>query len=293
MTKTFLKITFAALVILGAYACKKNNYVIDQDPLIVPAYVKFNVAKTADTLATYYVMDNNAPFKIPVGISAPMDRDVTINFTYTSNDAIAGQQYNAPASITIPAGQTLDTLVISGLFTGFATSTQIDTLNIKISGGDVPANAYWSGYKLLLRKYCNVDFNTFDGDYDNTIEYSASGAVSWGPYTTTVKNINITGASKAEADIENLYDYGGEVHATFDWSNPAAFKVTIPAQFTGVVLNSGGVAYELWIKTNGTASTFSSCENTITVFIDAMAYEAATGTYAGNWSTNYKIVMSR
>jgi hypothetical protein len=292
MTKTFLKITFAALVTLVAFSCKKNNLVIDQD-IVAPAYAKFNVAKTADTLATYYVRDNNAPFKIPVGISAPLDRDVTINFTYTSNDAVAGQQYNAPASITIPAGQTLDTLEVTGLFTGFASSSQIDTLHIKISGGDVPANAYWSGYKLLLRKYCNVDFNTFDGDFDNTIEYSASGAVSWGPYTTTVKNINITSATTATADIENLYDYGGEVSATFDWTNPAAFKVTIPAQFTGVVLNDGGVDYELWIKTNGSSSTFSSCDGSITVFIDAMAYEAATGTYAGNWSTNYRIVMRR
>ena len=292
MSKTIFKITFAAVIALGAYSCKKNNYVIDQE-VIAPAFVKFNVRAIADTAAVYYIRSTNEPFKIPIGVTNVSNVDRTVQLTYTSNTAVQGQQYNAPTSITIPAGQTLDTLEIQGLFSGYPSSTRIDTLFIKISGGDIPASNYWKGFRLIMRKYCEVDINSFAGDFDNTLEYSSSGAVSWGPYTTSVSNIVSTGATKATADISNLYDYGGTVNAQFDWTNPAAFKVTIPEQNTGALVSSGGVTYALWIKTNGTASTFSSCENTITVRIDAIAKDPATGETAGNFSTNYRIVMNR
>ncbi len=292
MTKTFLKITFAAVVVLGAYSCKKNNYVVDQD-IVAPDFVKFNVRATADTAAVYYVRNTNEPFKIPIGVTNVSSVDRTVQLSYTSNTAVAGQQYNAPTSITIPAGQTLDTLEITGLFSGYSSSTRIDTLFIKITGGDIPVNSYWKGYRLIMRKYCDVDFNSFAGDYDNTLEYTSSGTVGWGPYTTTLSNIVSTGSMKATADIANLYDYGGSVNAQFDWTNPAAFKVTIPEQNTGALVVSGGVTYALWMRTNGSASTFSSCENTITVRIDAIAKDPSTGAVAGNFSTNYRIVMNR
>ena len=172
MTKTFLKITFAAVVVLGAYSCKKNNYVVDQD-IVAPDFVKFNVRATADTAAVYYVRNTNEPFKIPIGVTNVSSVDRTVQLSYTSNTAVAGQQYNAPTSITIPAGQTLDTLEITGLFSGYSSSTRIDTLFIKITGGDIPVNSYWKGYRLIMRKYCDVDFNSFAGDYDNTLEYTS------------------------------------------------------------------------------------------------------------------------
>jgi hypothetical protein len=292
MTKTLFKITFAAVVALGAYSCKKNNLVIDQD-IEAPAYAKFNVKAPADTAQVYYIRNTNAPFKIPIGVTNVSSVDRTINLSYTSRTAVAGQQYNAPTSVVIPAGQTLDTLEVQGLFAGYASATRIDTLYIKITGGDVPASSYWKGYRLIMRKYCDVDINAFDGDYDGTLEYTAAGAVGYGPYTTSISNITTTGATTATATIDNLYDYGGAVNATFDWTNPAAFRVTIAEQNTGALVVSGGVTYALWIRTNGTSSTFSSCENTVTVFIDAIAKNPTTGVSAGNFSTNYKITMFR
>jgi hypothetical protein len=291
MTKTFFKISFAAAVTIFAVSCKKNNYVVDKD-VVAPTFAKFNVRQSADTLATYFVTETNETYKIPVGITAPSSSDVTINFTYSSPDAVAGQQYNAPASITIPAGETIGTLEIAGLFPGFTSTSQVDTLDIKIAGGDVPTSSYWKGYRLIMRKYCNVDIASFDGDYDGTLEYTASGAVGYGPYSTAVSNITSTGATTAEADIANLYDYGGEVHALFEWTNKV-HKVTIPEQNTGALVASGGVTYALWMRTNGAASTFSSCEGTITVVIDALAKNPTTGALAGSFSTAYKITMFR
>ena len=208
-----------------------------------------------------------------------------------STGALAGTHYTAPTSIVIPAGKALDSLAIHGIFAGYPTGRR-DTLRVRITGGDVPVNAYNNVYTLIMQKYCDVTLSAFAGNYTGTREYDATGALAWGPYTTAVNTITTTSATTGEANITNLFDYGGQVHALFDWTDPASFKVTIPEQNTGAIVVSGGTPYRLWIRTNGSASTFSSCESTITVFIDAIAKNAA-GTTLGTFETNYKIVMNR
>jgi hypothetical protein len=253
MNKSVLKIFLAGLTFSFLFlgSCKKNNLVVDQD-VVPPSYVKFNTLQAADTIGTYYIRSTNDPFKLPIGVTTVSDKDRTINFTYTST-AAQTTQYNAPSSIVIPAGKALDSLTISGLFSGYGSATRKDTLKIQITGGDVPASPYKATYYLILRKYCDVFLADFDGDYTNSDDNG-----TYGPYFTSVTpgSGTATGPTSATMTIENIWDPGVPVitSVNLDWSNPANFTVTIPDQ------EYFGPA-DIWIK--GTLpGSFSSCDQT-------------------------------
>jgi len=269
----FISFTFIILLVLtGTISCKKNNLVVDQD-VVPPAYAKFNVRQASDTAATYYITGTGKPFKIPIGITTVSNKDRTIQFCYTSATATAGVQYNAPASIVIPAGKVLDSISIQGLFAGYPLSSRVDIVYIKICGGDVPASDYWSTFKLTMRKYCDVVLANLGGDYHNTFEGS------YGPYTSSVTNLTSTSATTATATITNIYDSGISADATFDWADPSSFTVTIAAQQTPYDI--GGLP--LFVRTDpANPSSFSSCSNTIT--LNFQLYTSA-GLFA-EWTTS-------
>jgi len=255
MKKIIANGSFLLLLVLVIVSCKKNNLVVDQD-VIPPAFAKFNVRVAADTAATYYISNANKPFKIPIGITTVSDKDRTIQLCYTSTSAVAGSQYTAPATIVIPAGKVLDSISIQGLIAGYPTASRVDVLFIKICGGDVPASAYWATYKLTMRKYCDVVLANLGGAYTRTFEGS------YGPYTSEVTNLVSTGVTTATATITNIYDSGISADVTFDWTDPTAFKVIMEEQQTQYTV--GGLP--LFVRANpATASSFSSCDNTITL----------------------------
>jgi len=272
MLKSIYKPLLAVgVVILGLTSCKKNNLVIDQDPLIPPTFSKFNVLKAADTLQNYYVKNTNEPLKIPIGITTVSDVDRTVQLTFTSNSALSGIQYTAPTSIKIPAGKTVDTLVLQGLYSGYPTSTRKDTLTIKITGGDVAVGAYYNRYVVIMRKSCPVDLVALAGNYTNTNEYNSAGTFQYGPYTTSVTNLVLKPGSTtvATGKLTNLYDDSwNAIDATFDWSdpNPANWKVTItPPQPTGKSYSGAPTS----VRTSSSAlSVFNTCDRSITLNID-------------------------
>jgi hypothetical protein len=275
MNKLLRPLLFTALAALFVVACKKNNYIVDVDPTDPGAYAKFNVKATADTAGVYYIRSTGETYNIPVGITNTSSVDRVVNFCYTSNKAVQGVQYNGPTSVTIKAGQTLDTLRVQGLFNGYPLSSRIDTVFIKICGGDVPASSYWNNYRLIMRKYCDVNLTALAGNYANTNEYTSSGAFSYGPYLTKMKNIVSTGATTATAQIENLYDDGwSDINVVLNWTNPAAFTVTIPSQPTGKGYN---------VVSTGT-NTFSSCDRSISLNVNLVQGSTVL-------SSNYKFVM--
>lgn len=279
MNKYFLKIFFAGLGIsfFCLSSCKKNNVVLDQE-VIPPAYAKFNTVRAADTIGTYYITSVETPYKLPIGVTDVSDKDRTIGFTYTST-AVPGTQYNAPSSIVIPAGSALDSLTISGLFSGYPLSSRKDTVKIEISGGDVPKSPYKGTYYLILRKYCDVFLTDFEGDYTNTDDNG-----TYGPYTTTVTpgSAVSTGPTSATITIENVWDPGVPVITTveLDWSNPANFIVTIPDQVFFAPA-------DIWIRGTGNG-TFSSCDQTFQ--LRYTLYDVVTG---DDFSANQVTTMVR
>jgi hypothetical protein len=257
MKKVFLTGLVGMLALFILPGCEKNNLAIDKEA-IVPSFAKFNVRNTADTTGVYYIGASGNTFKIPIGITGVSNVDRTIQLCYASSTgAVAGTHYNAPSSIVIPAGKTVDSITIQGLFSGYPLSSRIDTLRVTICGGDVPVQDLKNNFRVVLRKYCPVDLAALAGNYTNTME------PSYGPYTTTISGLTMVAGSttKATGQIANLYDDGwSPVTATFDWTDPANFKVSIASQATGKGYNVRTTA--------GAANTFSSCDRSVTVFVD-------------------------
>lgn len=273
MNKLILTGLVGMLALFVFPGCEKNNFAVDKEP-IVPAFAKFNVKTNADTTATYYIAATGEAYKLPIAVTSVSDKDRTIQLCYSSSTgAVAGTHYNAPSSIVIPAGKTTDTITIQGLFSGYPLSSRIDTLRVTICGGDLPAQDLRNNFRLVLRKYCPVVLADLEGSYTNTME------PSYGPYTTQVTGLTMVPGSttKATGQLINLYDDGwSPITATFDWTNPAAFKVTILSQPTGKGYN---------VRTNATGvSTFSSCDRTVSLSVDL--HVGATV-----YATNYKINM--
>jgi hypothetical protein len=277
MKKTIYGGLLGVAVVLLIAGCKKNNFAVDQDPLAVPPAAKFNTTGNADTTGTYYIRSTGETFKIPIGVTDVSDKDRTIQLCYTSSTgAAAGVQYNAPATFVIPAGKAVDTLNISGLFAGYPLSSRIDTLRIKICGGDVPASAYKNQYRLVMRKYCDVSLAALAGNYTNVIDNG-----NYGPYAMTATAGTTTGTT-GTMTVTNLWDPGVPVTTTvnLNWTNPAGFTATIADQVYYAAAN--------WWIIGTSAGTFSSCDQSFT--LRYRLYNKTTGAILYN---NQVTVMKR
>lgn len=268
-----LSISILTLAMLAGFsACQKNNMAVDKD-LVPASAAKFN---TAALQSTYYVRASGVPLSLPVGVTTVSDKARTINLTYASSTgAAAGVQYNAPATITIPAGKALDTLRITGLFAGYPLASRVDTLRVTVGGGDVPKNDYNNTYTVIMRKLCDINLTALAGSYTKTREYGNTGALSYGPYTTQVIGLTATGATTATGKIRNVYDWDwADLTVNLDWADPINPKATIPQQQT-----YGSDAYFVR-STPGKPNNFSACDNTITITLDFLNAAGAV-TYSG------------
>jgi hypothetical protein len=289
MNKRYIKYLIPALAVFTLVSCKKNNIVIDNGTITPPEAARF--LPTAAT-ATFWVA--NGPgggntYKIPIGITTTSDVDRQVTLTYTSTTgATKGTHYNAPATLTIPAGKTLDTLAIQGLFAAYD-PTKPQNLKITITSGTVKANAYNNTFTLTMRVPCPVVAADLEGAFDNTLEYTSSGSVGYGPYYTELYDFTPVTATSATGMLFNIYDEGwNDLTTNFEWSsaNPTNWTVTIPKQATG--RTSGG--NPVYVRTSpGQPSTFNSCDNSITIFIDRLGGAAGTTVL----TSAYKIVLSK
>ena len=271
-------------------ACNKNN---PYDTITPPAQAHFLNA----TVGTYFVKnDSNSTFKIPVGVTTKSGSSRNITYALTSSTgATSGTQYTLPASsVTIAAGNVVDSLTVKGIFAGFP-GVRIDTLTFKITGGDVTASDYNNTYKLVMRKFCDVISSALTGSFTTSKDYdkSLTGAVSAGKYTTEISNWTSLTATTASINIKNLGASGdigfgpfaanepivrNGITAILDWTNPANFTVSIASQ--PFMLTTFGYGAS---NISGTG-TFSSCDRTFTltttVRVSAGPFSAVVSTLA-------------
>lgn len=257
---SFKSIALIGLVSLGLASCKKNNYVLDQDPLVPPARAEIAYNQGSQFSRDFFVENTPAGsvFAIPVGITDVSNVARTIKFNYSSPTAVAGTHYTAPATVVIPAGQSLDTLRVTANFANIAAGVA-HVLKVKIaSDSEVPAFAGKDSVVLTMRRFCPVvdPVNTIGGAYTNTFEGT------YGPYTSSVINFVLTSATTATARITNIYDSNIEANVKFDWTDKTNFKVTMDPQQTQYT--SGGLPLFVRLQAN-TTSSFSACNQTITM----------------------------
>jgi hypothetical protein len=281
------KALFAGAGLFLFASCEKG---VNDKIVTPPAYSEFG---TSNLLGKYFITNSpSSVFKIPVGITNVTNADRTIQLTLTSpTGAVAGTQYTAPASILIPAGKSVDSLAVKGLFAGYPTGRR-DTLRITITGGDVPANTYNNTYNLVMQKYCDVTLAGLSGSYTNTRETNSTGGSPYGPYTVKIKNLQSLTATTAKGLIENLWDSGlDDLEIYFDWTDPSNFTVSMPQQYTGLDYDIG---QPLLVRTSpGQPNSFSSCDQSISLTVDFIVSNYPTPGSSAYYSRNYKINIKR
>jgi len=109
---------------------------------------------------------------------------------------------------------------------------------------------------LYMRGPCSdleIVFAEMLGNYTKTFELPSG----YGPYTSTITNITPLTAKSATANINNVYDSDISIVATFDWSTPGNYTVTVASQPTqyGFLIRSAG----------GVKGTFTYCTNAFSI----------------------------
>jgi hypothetical protein len=257
---------FIALVVFVT-SCKKQEVTM---PPVVAQFV------TTSNTASYFIPnDPNSVFKIPVGFTTVSNVDRTINYTVTSpTGAAAGTQYNIPSSgsIRIPAGQTIDSIQVRGLFAGYP-GTRRDTLVFKITGGDGQPASWSNTYNLVMQRYCNVNLASFTGTYIAQDYDATTNQPDGNPYTLTLTPGTTTGTT-GTVTVAGLWGIPNTFNVSMNWTNPSAFTTNIADQ-NWFVHNTYGQAK---IRPAGTG-TFSSCDNTLVLRYEAYVAAGSFGTY--------------
>jgi hypothetical protein len=265
--KSFFNTLFASLLLVGLAACEKE---VNEDIVTPAEAVKF---ATNNLTGTYSITSNpNTQYVIPVGFTTVSNVDRTVQLEYTVTGGMArGTHFDAPETITIPAGQATANLVVVGKYGAFPAGVT-QTLTVKVKGGDAVVASYNNTYTLKMQKYCDVDINAFTGTY--TAQDYYNGAPDGGPYTVTITPGTATGTT-GFVTMAGLWGVATpEVKVNMDWTDASAFKTTIPT----APWYTHGTYGQVTIKADGNG-TFSSCNNTITISYEATVSAGSFGKY--------------
>jgi hypothetical protein len=249
-------------------ACKKTE-------IAVPPTLAQFLAPTST--ASYFVANTpNSVYKIPVGFTNVSNVERTINYTVSSpTGAAVGTQYNIQSSgtIKIPAGQTVDSIQVRGLFSGYPGNRR-DTLVFKLTGGDGEPASWNNTFRLVMQRYCDVNLQSFTGVYQAQNYNSTTGAVSGNPYTVTMTPGTTTGTS-GKVTVTGLLGIANPVELTLNWGNPANFTVSIVDQNWFVDATHG----QARVRSVGSTNTFSSCDNSFSLRYEPYVAAGSYGTY--------------
>ena len=162
---------------------------------------------TNGTTASYFVQETgDTGFEIQVGFTTVSNTARTVNFTI-SGDATEGEQYSlSSTSITVPAGSTVGTITVNGIYAGF--TGQVDTLNIALTGDN--AAQFDSTFSLIMQRYCPFLVDDFIGDWTAYEVSDYDG--EYPPYTVTFAANPNGGDTLVTSDIWPYYP----VKVTFD-----------------------------------------------------------------------------
>ena len=154
-------ITLIAMLFAGLSGCDKS------EPLTVPPS---RASFLGVNSGTYYILDDpNSSYAIHVGFTTLSTQDRTISLSLTtSSNAQQGTDYTIPVTtVTVPAGQLTDSLIIKGIFAGFEDG-HIDTLTFAITNdkGGTEGLSGDSTFTLVLNKSCPYTADNFSGNME-------------------------------------------------------------------------------------------------------------------------------
>ena len=255
-----------AFVVIMSGCDKTKPY----DVQVPPPLAHFVGAKTQ----IYSVIVNPPPLHyVVVGTTdvSNVDRTVTFNVTSTSG-AIAGTDYtlNRTGTVTIPAGKTMDTIAVTGVYSSYS-SGQRDTLVFTLAQPSIDPASFSDTVRLILAGPTPCDegnptLNDVLGNYANTNELFATNA--YGPYNTSISAVNVTGPTTGTIVVENIWDNGwGPITFNLNWTDPTNRTCVVVPQAAIPGSNAGDIN-----------STYAG--QTIAVRVPSAALSPTPGTYS-------------
>jgi hypothetical protein len=190
-----------------------------------------------------------APQKIEFGTTDVASTDRLITYKLTSpTGAVAGTHYNiiggAAGSITMPAGQSIASISVQGIFAAYNATGRKDTLIFTISEPSLKSSVFSDTVKLALRGSCfegDIVLAELLGNYANTRE--TFGTSPYGPYLTKITAATSTGLKTARITVTNIWDNGwGPLQFDLDWNDPANPMATVVAQAAIAGSNAGDLS---------------------------------------------------
>ena len=251
---------FSALFVMTG--CDKTERYENTMP---PALAHF---VSSSQYVSYYVRNNAADsFTVQVGTTdvANVDRTVTFNISSPSG-AVAGTQYavTSPASgnsVVIKAGTAVSSIKIHGNFSSYSSGRK-DTLVFTLVQPSVAPAKFNDTVKVVLQRYCDVTPSSFVGTYTKSFDIQ-TGQPTYGPYEIVITSGAFTaiGATTGYVLMSNFWDVGGpDIRVNLDWTDPANFKTSVPAQFLYTDATYGAATV-----TGVGNGSFSSCDNTFRI----------------------------
>lgn len=247
------------IVLFTGGSCKKKD--ITRPP---------ELAKFLNTGTQSYPVKDDASsvFKIAVGLTQPAPVDRTFTFTVTSpTGAVEGTQYTIPSkTVTIPAGQTIDSIAVKGIFNGYAGGRK-DTLVFTLTSGNAPFFTGGTVSKVVLQQFCPLDMNIFSGDFEVLVD-------EWEDYTPgdiiTLTKLDATSFTFNHAKVLNPLPIKILVNATTNAATIA--KQTIGTKWTWGAYND---------PTMSATGSVVTCEQTLRL---TATYGFSTSTFTGTYA---------
>lgn len=261
--KQISNIALLAITILFVMTgCDKTK---PYDLIAPPALAHFI---SSSQVVSYYVRNSPSDsFVVQLGTTDISSSDRTVTYKVSSpTGAVNGTDYNivSPASgnsVIIKGGTVISSIVVKGKFSSYSSGKK-DTLVFTLSEPSIASAKFSDTIKLVLQRYCDVVPANFTGLYKKCFDTQA-GQPNYGPYTVNMPSAGVTatGATTGYVMISNFWDVGGaDIRLNLNWTNPANFTTTVPAQFLYTDPTYGAATV-----TGVGTGTFSSCDNTFTV----------------------------
>lgn len=207
---------------------------------------------TNGTTASYFVQETgDTGFEIQVGFTTASNTIRTVNFTI-SGDATEGEQYSlSSTSITVPAGSTIGTITVNGIYAGF--TGQTDTLTLTLTGDNTAE--FDATYTLIMQRYCPFVPEDFVGSW-NALDH----------HNGTEYTVNITHVEGDTLLIDAIWSHEGfgPQKVVMHHDDPTNFYIELLDQF---VVDYGAPYGPVYIKEAGD-SPFSVCDLTMEIHFD-------------------------
>ncbi len=188
-----------------------------------------------------------AEYKVVVGTTdvANVDRIVTYNIT-SPTGAVLGTDYtmNRSGTVTIPAGKTMDTITFTANPVSYPLNA-VDTLVIALTQPSLEITAFSDTVILIISgpSACNEAtpiLTDLVGSYPNTNEVFGTGP--YGPYTTGISAVTVTGPTSGTIVVTNIWDNGwGPITFNLNWSNPSNPTAIVVPQMAIPGSNAGDI----------------------------------------------------